>query len=283
MSSGPAAAAYAARIDAVAEQRRRLYGQPLDGSRWDRHAPSYRFDPRRSPEPNLEILASYIGADDVLVEVGGGAGRIALPLALRCKSVTNVEPSAGMRAEFESLARDSGIGNATLVDSRWPMAAGSTPKGDIALTVDVTYFIRDVVPFVEGLIAAARRRVIMSIWAVPPPAWNAELFCLIFDEDQVAVPGHRELLAVLWEMGILPDVRMLPESFEWPEAQPATRDEAIQFAVDQVDPPDKEAAARRVDAKFDALFGLEAGVFRPRWRPEAPGMLITWETQSSGR
>jgi hypothetical protein len=275
-----AAYAYAARIDAVAEQRARLQGQVIDDSRWDRNAPSYRFDPHREPETNLRLLASYIEPDDEVIEVGGGAGRIALPLALQCAQVTNVEPSAGMRAEFESLAQEANIDNVHLMDSRWP-PGDIGPVGDLAMTEDVTYFIRDIVPFIEGLVAAARRRVIISIWAFPPPAWDAELWRVVFDEPQVGVPGHTDLLPVLWEMGILPDILMMPESFSWPERLPTTRDEAVQFALDQVSPLNRDEAADRVDAEFDDLFRLDGGVFRPCWRPDAPGMLITWETATT--
>lgn len=276
-----AANAYADRVDAVQEQRVRLQRHPPDDTRWDRHASSYRFDPLRPLEPNLQILASYLRPDDDLLEVGGGAGRIALPLARHCRSVTNVEPSTGMRAEFEACAREAGIHNARTVAQRWPSPEPS--RAAIVLTVDVTYFIRAIVPFVDALQVAARRRVIIALWAVPPPARNAALFRLVFGEDQIAAPGHRELLPVLWEMGLLPEIRVLPESFSWPEPQPTTHSEAIGFALDQVDPRDREAAAGRVAKRFDELFSREeTGVYRPLWRPAAPGLLITWGTAGRG-
>ena len=94
-----AADRYAARVDAVLAQRNRLRGPPPPG---DRRAgcpadhPLMRADPRRRLDPNLAVVASYIEADDVLIDVGGGAGRISLPLALRCREVINVEPSPTM-------------------------------------------------------------------------------------------------------------------------------------------------------------------------------------------
>ena len=272
-----AANAYADRVDAVQAQRSRLQRHPPDDTRWDRDAPGYRFDPLRAPEPNLEQLASYLRPDDDVLEVGGGAGRIGLPLARQCRSVTNVEPSAGMRAQFAAAARAAGIHNVRVVAGRWPLPVSSPVA--VALTVDVTYFIRDIVPFVRALSAAAQRRVIISLWAVPPPARDAALFRLVFGEDQIVAPGHRELLPVLWEMGVLPEVRVHPESFTWPEPQPATRAAAIQFALDQMQPRDREASGRRVEEHFDALFASEStGAYRPLWRPSAPGLLITWAT-----
>lgn len=140
-------------------------------------------------------------------DVSGGAGRIALPLALRCRQVINVEPSPGMRAEFEALVAEAGLKNARLVPADWLAAKGI--QGDMAITASVTYFVRDIVPFIQKLQAAARCRVMVTVWSVPNPNQDAKLFRLVYDDEQEALPGHRELLPVLWEMGILPDLRVL--------------------------------------------------------------------------
>jgi ubiquinone/menaquinone biosynthesis C-methylase UbiE len=68
-------------------------------------------DPRRALEPNLAILAAYVEPDDVIVDVGGGSGRLSLPLALRCREVVNVDPSTAMLAAFEANAGRAGISN----------------------------------------------------------------------------------------------------------------------------------------------------------------------------
>src|SRR5215470_8132948 len=91
-----AANRYAARVDAVLAQRTRLRGPPPPG---DQRAgcpadnPLMNADPLRPLGPNLAVIASYIEADDMVIDIGGGAGRISLPLALRCREVINVEPS----------------------------------------------------------------------------------------------------------------------------------------------------------------------------------------------
>lgn len=281
MPAFESAIAYAERVRAIAAQRERLQRTALSPERWDRHSPSYRFDPHREPDGNFSILSGYFEPDDDVVEVGGGAGRIGLPLALQCRSLTNVEPSGGMGEQFLACARDAGIANAKLVQSRWP--APTHIEGDVALTVDVTYFISDIVPFIDALHASARRRAIVMIWSVPPPSWNAALFRVVFQEDQVPAPGLRELLPVLWDMGILPDVRVLPEGFSWPEKEPRTRDDAAEFAVDQLDPLDREEAKRRVEAGFESLFRRDGGIYRPAWRPFSPGLIITWPTGGAVR
>src|SRR5437763_1508093 len=110
-----AAETYAARVDAVITQRTRLRGPQPAGDLFGTLPPNHpllNVDARRALNPNQEIIASYVEPDDVIVDVGGGAGRYSLPLALRCREVVNVDPSAGMLAAFMSNARQGGIRHA---------------------------------------------------------------------------------------------------------------------------------------------------------------------------
>ena len=278
MTCMTAAEAYAARVDAVNAQRARLHGARSREDRWAERAAYFRRDPLRALDENLEIVASYVEAGDVLLDIGGGAGRVSLPLALRCREVVNVEPSTAMAEQFVASAHEAGIANARVVPEAWMDAEGV--EGDVVVVANVTYFVRDMVPFVEKLAAAARRRVMICVWSVPPPAQNAGLFRCVYGEEQVPVPGHRELVDVLWEMGILPDVRVLPSPFlRRDEMAPArTREEAVQLAIDQVEAADPAEAARRVERDFDSLFTTTPDGFRPAWRPDPREILVTWQT-----
>src|SRR5271169_210928 len=113
-----AADRYAARVDAVLAQRTRLRGpQPPGDKRAGCPAdhPLLKADPLRPLGPNLAVIASYIDAEDVIIDVGGGAGRMSLPLALRCREVINVEPSPTMATGFRSNAAGAGISNARII------------------------------------------------------------------------------------------------------------------------------------------------------------------------
>ena len=270
---------YAAHLDAVQEQNARIYGLPSGADLWGgASARQFRFDPRRELDRNMGVIASYIQPDDVMVDVGGGAVRVCLPLALRCKEVFNIEPSPGMGAEFESLAQEAGITNARLVAAS--LAEAQAPKGDIAFTADVTYFVRDITDFIRQLEAAAARRVMITIWSYPSPNRRGKLFEMVYGEEQAVLPGQAQLLPVLWDMGILPSVQVLPESPWWENERPPTREEAIKMIMEDrvVKPANRGRAQPLFEAHFDELFEPSDDGFVPQWRPDMRELLITWET-----
>ena len=270
---------YAAMLDAVQAQNARIFGPAPGGDAWGGAAArQFRFDPRRKLDRNLAIIASYVGPGDVVVDVGGGAGRVGLPLALHCKEVLNVEPSPGMGAEFESLTQEAGITNARLVSSL--LADAEETRGDVSFSADVTYFVRDITAFIRQLEDAASRRVMITIWSEPPPNRRARLFELLYGEAQAVLPGQGQLLPVLWDMGILPDVRVMPEPPWWENERPPTREEAVRMAVEDrvVRPEDRGRAKVLFESRFDELFAPSDAGFVPTWRAEMRELLITWET-----
>ena len=277
-STMSAANRYAIMVNAVNAQRARVQG-PVAGEDYWRGpvARSFRFDPLRNLDANLAVIASFVEPWDVLLDIGGGAGRVSLSLARRCRKVINVEPSPGMRQEYLESAAEAGISNARLVHARWPEAEGL--KGDVAFSADVTYFVADIVPFIRGLEDASRRRVILNLWSQPPPNRRAQTFALVYGEAQEPLPGHTQLLPVLWEMGILPDVRVMPLLPWWERDEISTRNEAVEVALEGswLNPEDLDHARGVIESHFDELFATTAQGLRPLWRPGMRELLITWE------
>ena len=278
---------YTALIDAAESQRDRLQG-PIVADHWGGDtAKRFRDDPKRQMDDNYEILAAFVRPDDVFVDAGGGAGRFSLPMSLRCRQVINVDPSQGMGQEFKESAADAGIDNASFVLSDWLDVDGV--EGDVVHAAHVTYFVRDIERFVTKLEGAARRRVIITLVSVAGPMLNAKLFKMVYGEEQALVPSYAYLLPALWEMGILPDVRFLPQGTTFdgvpePPTFPQSKEEAVEIALAGMwlAPHHRDRAEVVVRENFDDLFQQEPNGFVPQWLPDNRQVIITWEPEKMG-
>jgi hypothetical protein len=251
---------------------------------WAGLATHFKADPHRKLDALLTKIASYLREDDALIDVGGGAGRLSLPLALRCREVVVIDPSAGMREVFEATAREAGITNARYVKADWldPVEVA----GDVALVTHVTYFVPRIAPFIEKLRSATRRRVIAGARSVPPPNQIAPFFKLVHDEELARVPGPDELRAVLAELGIdaeLIDIgpAMLPATFELG----ATEEDAVKGELDSalragwLSQGDADRAGKLLHRRFADLFVKTERGYMRRSAVDARDLLITWETR----
>jgi cyclopropane fatty-acyl-phospholipid synthase-like methyltransferase len=223
----------------------------------------------------VEAIASYLRPEDTVVDAGGGAGRVSLPLALRCQEVINVDLSPGMKAEFEAAATEAGITNARFILSDW--LDTRELSSDLVITSNVTYFVRDIVSFVRKMDETAKRRVVMTVWSVPPPNQSAPIFQLVYGEEQEQSPGHKELLPVLWDMGILPDIRVLSSASL--NELPQTHEAAVQEAArgQWLSPKHQDLATSIVEQHLGELYEETPEGYRPLWQSEVPELLITWE------
>ena len=271
-----AADRYAATYDA-ALQAGRLFDHSRPGDHWAELAAEFRMDPRRAQDGNLAVLADYLDSTDKLVDVGAGAGRVSLAMASRVAEVVGVEPSAGMREQFLAARDEAGIANARVVADRW---IDSDETGDIIHLADVTYFVRDVVPFITKLHNAALRRVMITVWNPAPGDVDRFPHEVALGEAPPKWPGLPELAAVLWEMGLLPHIGPLPDHPWWlPEAAGGLSDaEATRLAMRLLE-SDDDALRQRVASNPDALFERDAGGLTPRWLNTMREVLITWETR----
>ena len=270
-----AADRYAAVSDAaLAAGRFADHGQP--GDHWAEHAELFRLDPRRPRDDNLSIVAGYLQPSDVLLDVGGGAGRVSLALADSVREVVLIEPSAGMREQF-AIARDqAGIAN-TRIAADWWIDSGET--GDVVHLSDVTYFVRDIVPFVAKLHDSATRRVIIELWRPTPGDMGSLLRRVVLGESPPRWPGLPELAAVLWEMGLLPEIRPMPDEPWWltDAERNLSDDAAVDLALRWLNTQD-DATRRAVSENLGRLFQRTDAGLTPRWLNRPRAVLLTWET-----
>ncbi len=161
-------------------------------------------DPRRTDEPVLDVLQALARPESTWLDIGAGAGRYALPLALRVRSVIAVEPSAGMRRALRTGIDEHGIANVRIVPGSWPEALGDLgplPAADVAFIAHVGYDIERIGPFLDAMEAAAGERCVAVMTDRSPGAVADPFWPRVHGEERVPLPALPDLLALLEARG----------------------------------------------------------------------------------
>ncbi len=255
-----------------AQSIRAQAGQQPSADFWQPFAPSFQADPRRTDDAVLNRLLREVTPPTTVLDVGGGGGRYALPLALRCRHVTVVEPSASMVEVLRQGAQEAGIRNITVIQATWEEA--DVAPADLVLCAHVLYGVDDVEPFVRKLHSHARDRVLILIYMDFPQVHLALLWKPVHGEDRINLPALRELLPVLWQMDIYPDLEMMGTrgSYEYDTWEDAQQEFHRRLYVN----PDTDADRHLQQAMHDLLQPTPDGFLLRCAQPRRLG-LLSWQ------
>jgi molybdenum cofactor cytidylyltransferase len=240
----------------------------------------FRADPRRLDEPILGALLARTRPDDRWLDIGAGAGRYALPLALRVAEVVAVEPSEGMRAALAELQQEHGIPNVRAIADRWPPDPAGPAAGiaaDGGLIAHIGYDIEAIGPFLDAMEAATRRVCVAILMERQPSSVADPFWPPIHGEERVALPALPELVALLQARGTEPQV----EPFDRPPRGFESLEELHGFVRRQL----WLVAGGPKDRQLGELVAGRATERDGRWsldtRPLATG-LVTWTPRAAG-
>jgi molybdenum cofactor cytidylyltransferase len=212
-------------------------------------------DPRRTDaaDPALAALRAEARPHDVWLDIGAGAGRYALPVALAVREVIAVETSPSMLEALRVGMRDNGIRNVRIIEGRWPTAAaelaspGVAPVADISLIAHVGYDIEEIGPFVDGMEAATRRRCLALLMERTPASLAEPFWPPVHGEDRIPLPALPAFVDLLRARGREPTVRRLVrEARTFPE-----RDAVLAFLRRQTWVAPDGPKDRRLQALLD--------------------------------
>ena len=190
---------------------------------WDRRENAERYDANSRSGYDSRIRVTLDGLavtrDSRVLDIGAGPGTLAIPLAPRVKEVTAVEPGAGMVSILQERAGREGITNIRCIQKRWEDV---DPKRDLAGPYDViiaslSLTMEDIRAALKKMHAAATGAVCLY-WFVDMPFWEkmyADLWEPLYGSQYYSGPKADCLFNVLYQMGIYPDVEMMPLAKEY--------------------------------------------------------------------
>ena len=265
---------WAAMVEAHHAQTARLRETPLQADMWRRRARDFR--PHRSAEerdPALDAILEHVRPEDAVLDIGSGGGRLAIPIARRCRELVAVEPSESMRTQLEGQAAAAGVSNVSIVASGWEEAV--VEPVDVALCSHVLYGVMAPEPWIRKMEANARRRVMILMFHRPVPPNMHPLWEPVYGEKRLETPALAYLERLLMEMGIRYEKTMLPER---PDRAYADFDSALQTGTRRLFlEPGGERQKRLEQVLRESLVETPAGLQLSWAEPMLPG-LVTWTT-----
>jgi SAM-dependent methyltransferase len=202
-----------ARREQMDRQQAALGGPPDDW--WAGRASHFTRglgDPAALPPHGLPQIIDRLERRDTVLDVGAGAGRYSVPLSRVVRHITMVEPSPAMatlaREQMELAGRD----NWTLIEREW-MDAKIEPA-DAVLLANVLNPHADLEGWVDQAIAHARRWLFIVHGAMFDGSGVLDRVARAFHgEPRVPQPSLADLLPALHELGVYPDVIVIPRRF----------------------------------------------------------------------
>ncbi len=209
------------------KERQKLHGLSKHSDdpshNWNKRENAERYDSTSRSEYDNRVQITIAGLDITknsrVLDIGAGPGTLAIPLAPRVKEVTAVEPGAGMISVLNERARREGITNITCIRKRWE---DIDPASDLDGLYDVV--ISSLSLTMEDIRQALQKMDVTSsgfvhlFWFVDMPFWErmyADLWEPLHGSPYHAGPKADCLFGVLYQMGIYPDVTMLPLTKEY--------------------------------------------------------------------
>ena len=204
-------AAWAARVRANRDQAERVREAPGGGDFYAPVSALFVADPRRSDDPTLDALCDIARPDETWLDIGAGAGRFALPLALRVGEVIALDPSAGMLDALRDGVERHAIRNVRPIHARWPMdpGAGAVPRANVALIAHLGYDVEAIGAFLDAMEAAAGRLCVAVLAEQGPSVLASPFWPLVHGEQRAELPALGEFLAILRARGRDPSLMLL--------------------------------------------------------------------------
>ena len=227
MCAAPAPLCYDMDWNEIWEARQRLHelSIPCDDTshNWNVRENAERYDSTSRIEYDDRVKITIAGLNITknfrVLDIGAGPGTLAIPLAPRVRDVTAIEPGSGMISILNERAESAGITNITCIHKRWE---------DVNIACDLTGYYDVVIASLsltmENIRLALQKMNAVSsdlvylFWFVDMPFWEKmynDLWEPLHGRKYHAGPKADCLFGVLYQLGIYPNIEMLPLKKEY--------------------------------------------------------------------
>jgi len=144
-----------------------------------------------------------------VLDIGGGTGTHAVPLAAMGCDVTVVEPSGAMREELEKNLSSSGAGAITVIPTRWEDVIPGKMGGPFDIVMASYSLSMEDIGNAITTMQACCRGFVHLFWFLTPPSWarvSYDLWPLLYGRKYPGDPLADILWQALYEMGIYADM-----------------------------------------------------------------------------
>ncbi|MGB2696175.1 MAG: class I SAM-dependent methyltransferase [Dehalococcoidia bacterium] len=179
---------------------------------WARRAEGLHKFAREASQGGDALLACvlrYLRPDDVVLDVGAGTGRHAIPLARHARRVVAIDPSPGMLRFLRDDATEQKLDNVDVVEGAWPDVADRVPQADVIISAHVLYPIEDVVPFLRAFDGHARRLCLLQLMVGQPWFDQLGLWEAVHGSQRLPQPTYIDALNVLHQLGCYTNVEIV--------------------------------------------------------------------------
>ncbi|HET6815996.1 MAG TPA: class I SAM-dependent methyltransferase [Mycobacteriales bacterium] len=163
----------------------------------------FRADVDQHDSPSRDVALEALPVGGSVIDVGCGGGAASFALVPPAAHVVGVDSTPDMLTEYAAEAERRGVEHQE-VGGTWPEVAAKAGAADVVVCHHVFYNVADLPPFVEALVTAARRRVVVELTASHPLTATAPLWRHFHGIERPDGPTADLALEVLREMGIAP-------------------------------------------------------------------------------
>jgi SAM-dependent methyltransferase len=211
-------------------------------------------------------------ADARVIDVGAGGGRIAVPLARRVRELVAVEPSESMRDVLAQAASAHGLQSIEIVASTWQDA--DVAPADLVFAAHVTYSVPRIEPFLCKMDRSAIGNVALVTFSDPAQHVFAPFWKHVYGEERLRLPTRAELIDVLHQLDIDPQVDPLP--LRTPGSF-GTPDEAFELVRRRLFVGERTPAETRLHDAMTSLTEVRDGEVWPVQGTPNEISILSWE------